>query len=261
MLVFVALACAPQSEVAQSDLDAAVERIDQLEAQVTALQAQTTALQAGLDAAAATPRARVIQTDTTIAIPGDYPDVSAALASLGDAVIASPAWVTLQVADGTYDATNAIAVDHRDGQRIAIVGNTADPSKVVLRFTGTTEGLFVVRGRALGQLAGVTIRGVTSQEGAPGVWVAESSALRCGAGVIVEGWSWAGIVADYNSSVRCDGAIARNNGGEGFLANRGSSLRARQATASGNAAHGFSATGAANADVRQSEAIDNGTET
>ena len=61
-----------------------------------------------------------------------FASISRALASIANKLIASGATVTIQVADGRYSLASTIAIDHPDGNKIQIIGNTAAETSVAI---------------------------------------------------------------------------------------------------------------------------------
>ena len=257
----------PANTVDAADFQAAIDRIDALEEDVRTLRGELAGLYAAdeaLDERVVTvedlsaSRLGYLDADLTLTIPGDQPDLVAALSWLQGYAISSDARVTLQLADGTHAFTQALAVDHRDGQHIEIVGNIDNPSRVVLEFTSTWEGLRLEQARALGGLAGVTVRAVNPQPLGVGMWIADGASLRCTGPVVVEGWTAEGVGVHRNASVWCDDAVVQDNGGEGFLVTAGSALRALDARSQRNGSHGYSARLGASMDVRGATSSING---
>ena len=198
----------------------------------------------------------LIDVDTTIAVPADYPDVSAALASLDGTFIAADAIVTITIADGTYAHAAPVEIRHPQGSNIAILGNLSNPDNVVLEFTGT-DGVVLDNGRTLGLLDGVTLRGTSVEKG---IHLSLDSALRLGPEVVVEmfgnnvqvndgstfyGDSLTvrdadvhGVVVQRGSNAYLEGATSINNGSLGIYATGTSTIRANYATVTGNGGTG-----------------------
>lgn len=260
-------ACPPPP--GEDQLEAANQRIDELEAEIEALRAAVGAIVGyddgelrglldGLDDRLADLESRrfvrLIDEPTTIRVPADHATLSDAMAWLRRHSLA--ARVTVQIADGTYTHTEGVDLGHRDGALVRIVGNTGDASRVVLQFNGTQDGLYLVRGRGLDGLSGLTIRGDGTTESV-GIWVGEGAALRCRGPVVVEGFA-DGMVAASASSLRCDGAVSRDNARAGFAARRTSSLRVHGSVARDNGGPGYVAVGGSSIEAPDAHASDNG---
>jgi len=268
-LVSIALLTACPAPPGENQLEAANQRIDELEAEVEALRAAVGAivgyddgelrglldgLDDRLDALESRRFVRLIDEPTTIRVPTEHPSLGAAMAWLRQHSLA--ARVTVQIADGTYTHTEGVDLGHRDGALVRIVGNIGDPTRVILQFSGTEDGLYLVRGRALDGLSGLTVRGDRTAESV-GLWVGEGAALRCRGPLVIEGFA-DGFVAASASSLRCDGATSRDNGRAGFAARRTSNLRVHGATSRDNGGPGFVAVGGSSIEAPGARAQGNG---
>lgn len=178
----------------------------------------------------------VVTTDTTLNVPADYATIEDALAWLGERLIAPDATVTIQLADGVYALTETLVVNHRDGSRIEIVGNLADPSRVELSFSGVS-GIEVSYGSALGYLDGVTLVGDLTPD-TDGVYVHRNGLLACGGNVVVEGFGADGFKADWGGVIIADDTTSTGNDG-GYYAINGSLISADRSEASSSRNTGY----------------------
>lgn len=190
----------------------------------------------------ATPEsARLIVDDIVLHVPGEFPSVQAALASLRGRLIMPGARVTIQVAPGSYPpagepaSMQGIVIDRPDGDGIHIVGVPEAPQTVQLRFAETT-GLTVQTGARLGGLSGVTLVGDRRGEEAlvhglhvlpgglavvgPGVEV-DDFAGTCvlvvagqldAAGLATSSCADDGITATQAGTIRCQDCVAEGHG-------------------------------------------------
>lgn len=75
------------------------------------------------------------------------------------------AWLTISIADGTYNISNQFFTNVTRTQSVQVVGDIANPAKVVLNFTGTkgtnTGGFTAYDGGRIGLIDGVTIQAPT----------------------------------------------------------------------------------------------------
>ncbi|MCA9518314.1 MAG: right-handed parallel beta-helix repeat-containing protein, partial [Myxococcales bacterium] len=232
---------------------------------------------------------RLITEPLTIRVPEDQPTLRAALRWLDGYAIASDASVVIQLADGHHDLGGQLEITHRDGARVSILGNPADPAAVVLDATGTS-GLLVRNNRALGWMEGVTIKG-DGTAGTFGVEARDGGVFRAGRSdgantapsIVVTGFGETGLGAYRGGLIVADFARLASNGLYGAELFEGGQIRARNAEATGNdvgfgaynggfmrvqgaSAHdntsgGFDVGGGAVMDARGATAEDNGTET
>lgn len=72
--------------------------------------------------------------------------IAGALASLAGKLIASGVLVTIQVADGTYNVASTLNIDHPDGDKIRILGNTSAETTVAITAIDTTAKTVTVVG-------------------------------------------------------------------------------------------------------------------
>ena len=75
-----------------------------------------------------------------------FASISKALASIAGMLIASGVIVTIQVADGVYTVASAITIDHPDGDKIQILGNTSAETTVAISSINTTAKTITVAG-------------------------------------------------------------------------------------------------------------------
>jgi hypothetical protein len=153
--------------------------------------------------------AHVISADTTYTVANET-ELIDALAALNGYLIASDVTVTIQLTDNTYVMPDTITINHRDGNRIEILGNTSDPSRVVLQFAATS-GIEVKEGAALGYLDGITIVGDGTSVDANGVYVHSNAFLECGPDVVVTDFAGYGFYAKDGGVLFAEGTTATNN--------------------------------------------------
>lgn len=173
-------------------------------------------------------------TSTTFATP------AAAVAAAQAVRIAPNAVLTIEIDDGTYTMTTPLAVRHPDGARLEIVGNTSDPSRVVLSFEGS-DGLVVDDGYVLGLLDGVTVQGDGAGTQKAAVRV-NAAMARLGPATRLTGFSGFGVWASTGAIVIAGDVQSTSQGVDGFFVDHGSVLEAPGATASSNR-HGVAASG------------------
>lgn len=163
----------------------------------------------------------LIVEDVTLNVPSDYSDINEALLYLDDKSISSSAYVTIQIADGTYSNYQTVYVSHTDGSQIKILGNASSPSNVVIEFASNQSGITCNEGSHLFSIDGVTLKGDGT---GTGVRASRNSSLAMGANVIIDGFH-TGINAVWGSQIVAGSGITiKNNGTHGVLANRATVL-------------------------------------
>ncbi len=97
-------------------------------------------------------------TSRTLLVPSQYPTIQAALDALRGVRLAAD--VTIQIAPGTWNATDVLQLDHPDGRRVSLVGGGAAPTDTVLT---TSQGtMFAVPpGRTFGTIRNLSLSGTT----------------------------------------------------------------------------------------------------
>lgn len=75
-----------------------------------------------------------------------YASIAKALSSIASKLIASGVIVTISVADGTYNISSTIVVDHPDADKIRILGNTSAETTVAITTIDTTAKTITVAG-------------------------------------------------------------------------------------------------------------------
>jgi len=180
-----------------------------------------------------------ILNDVTLNVPSDYGTIQEALDCISDKVIADGATVTIQVANGTYNSYQTINVSHANGDKIQILGDTVDPSNVVLNFATGTRGLTVSDGNTLGLINGFTLNG-TDSTGTTGLLASQSSSITCGASVVISDFQ-VGVYATRNSSIICNNIETSSNLVNGIYAEANSSVQAQNASSNSNGTYGVAA--------------------
>ena len=179
----------------------------------------------------------VILGDITLNVPSDYTSVATALDCISDKTIAEDAIVTIQIANGTYTNLNTIHVNHPNGDRIHIVGNTADETQVKLNFALDQSGIVVEDGNKLGLIDGLTLTGNTTSSSVYGVAASDSSTIIFGTAVTVDSFG-DGILSKGSSSIYCRSVISKNNANSGIAAYHGASIDANSSNSSNNSGDG-----------------------
>lgn len=215
-------------------LGAANAELAALRADVDAASADVADLGADVAAVAAS-AVVVLDSDLAIAVPGgDCAALQSELAALDFVRLGTGVTATLNLGDGVYACSSPLTLSHPDGERIAIVGDTTDPSAVELRFADSA-GIELVGPFVLGLLDGVTIAmdANTTTDDLHGVQAVDGALIRLGESVVVSGWSGDGVRADYGGIVRANGVTVSGTG-EGFAAVRLGLVVAGDALATNN---------------------------
>ncbi|MDT6992273.1 hypothetical protein [Burkholderia cenocepacia] len=170
-----------------------------------------------------------------------HPDRENTLASTIDGIaqwrILPGAMVQIHLGDGTYKIDRTLRIDHPDGVRIQIVGNTSAPEKVRLVWPAKTDGVYVGTGAALGRLDGVTILRETpggndngARDNASGLLAENAGVLQVGPAVVVDGFYY-GAQARYGGVIRARAVQVRHAGDAGFFAYNGGHIEAQESSA------------------------------
>lgn len=196
-----------------------------------------------------------IEDDLTLAVPTEHATVQDALDWLDGRWIHADATVTIQIAAGTY-ASDTIRIAHPNGDRVAILGDTADASQVVLTFSGVS-GVELGQGATLGALDGVTLVGDRVTPEVHGVYVYNGATLSCGPQVVVSDFGGKGFYAYQGGVIVAQHTVSVGNA-DGYVAMYGSYIDAFGALAVGNGSRGFAAIYNSQLNAGQSIADDNG---
>lgn len=169
--------------------------------------------------------------------PNGGTSLAAALAGIAQWRIAPGAFVVLKLADGTYWQAGTVHIEHPDGTRVQIVGNTEAPEKVRLIWAAHTDGIYVGAGQTLGHLDGVTLfRDIPggndngAKDNAVGLLAEDAGTLRAGPAVVIDGFYY-GAQARYGGVMRLRGTTVRRAGDAGFFAYNGGHIDAQRAKA------------------------------
>ena len=165
--------------------------------------------------------------------PSAAPSLEAALRGVAPWRIAPGGLVVLRLAEGTYVHARPLRIEHPDGVRLHIVGDTQRPDKVRLAWPEKTDGIQVGAGAVLGRLDGVTLSRWTpsgndngASDNACGLLAENAGVLNAGPAVVVDGFYY-GVQARYGGVVRAGGVTVRRTGDAGFFAYNGGHIEAR----------------------------------
>lgn len=179
----------------------------------------------------------MILVSTTLNVPSQYLTIQAALTSLANKRIGAGAIVTIQVADGTYNLTSGINLNHPDGDRIWLIGNQATPDNCVLMGPNppTFNGLSCTNGNVFGLADGFKINlpaKAVLANNYSGIYAGTGAVILLGPNIKVNNWYY-GINASYNAGILADYAQVSNAGDVGIWAFCGSQVQARYASSTG----------------------------
>lgn len=190
----------------------------------------------------------IISVNTTINVPADQPSISSAMAYLRGFTIAKGAIVTVQVADGTYVTNTGIDLNHPQGSRINILGNTSTPASCVISTTsGSALDVFTIsNGNTLGSIDGFTISRPTAGPQGTALLAINGAVLTTGSAISITNHYY-GIAARNGSSVFCRGVTVTGAGDVGIWAFNGGFVDCQNATSTNasdvvnNLGHGIQA--------------------
>lgn len=180
--------------------------------------------------------------DVTIDGINSYSDLTSALSYISDFRIPKGTSVTIKLSDATYTCTDTINIDHPDGKRIYIIGNTTTPSAVVLNFSAGKDGISCFDGQVLGLIDGVTLNGNTTSGLPVGIESASGSTINTGSNVVVKNF-YNGIFAYNNSTIICYGVTVQDCDGHGIAASYSSFIHCGNATSKNNLLSGITSWG------------------
>lgn len=194
--------------------------------------------------------------DVTLHVPSEYATIYDALYDLDEKTISKDVFVTIQVADGTYNMGHPVIVEHPYSHRIKIIGNITSASACILNFSNGTNGFEI--NTSIAEINGFKIQGVYGQ--GKGVFLENGSRANFGTSLEITSFEM-GIHANSNSSVYCNevevsqcskyGIYASNssyvsalssvmdNTRYGFCSNTGSAISTVGSTSKNNSSFGF----------------------
>ncbi len=179
----------------------------------------------------------IISENVVLSVPDDFNTINEALDWLDLKSISKDSIVTIEVADGTYSNYDTIVVDHPYGRQIEIIGNTSNPSAVVLNFANFTSGVSLLDGMVLGLFDGFTMNGGTNPGDSSGISAERNSNIKCGNNVVIDGF-YRGVFARWASFVQIKNSIVRNCVYTGLDSWSGSTIRADGSSVTGNGSNG-----------------------
>ncbi len=200
---------------------------------------------------------RRLTQDINLHVPSQYATLTEALRALDAYRIPSDVIARIHLAPGVHSFAQGVRIAHPNGDRIHILGDSDDPTAVVLDYTGFGGALRIGAGARLGYLDGVTLQGA-DLEGTVGVVVEANGTAFVGPNVEATGFGWAGFVAGASAFLHANGTRAFENPGDGYVAFEGGVLSANGATSEGNGHNGFTASSNASLQARGALAHDNG---
>lgn len=169
---------------------------------------------------------------TTLNVPSVYATIQAALDYIEDKTISAGSTVTIQVADGTYNLSAGLTINHPQGSLIRLVGNETTPANVVLSVAGAGfDCLTVSNGHTLGYLNGFkfykTVKALAA-DNTTAILANNGATIICGDDIVVDNWYY-GIAARNGSTIECDYAQVDHSGDVGIWAFCGSFVQCRNA--------------------------------
>lgn len=198
----------------------------------------------------------IISEDTTLAVPSDYPSITHALSYLDDKYINNGVLVTIQVNDcSSQTYYKSLEIKHMHGERIHIIGDTANPGACVLQFNGVS-GIKVSNNKTLGLLNGFHIRGNASGI-TEGISSSDGASVKLGGSMLVSDFN-VGLHASYGGKLYANNALISFNTNAGVLSEFGGFIRADSTESFSNGTHGFVAIDGGEVHAGASKANNNG---
>ncbi|MEO2215879.1 hypothetical protein ABGV49_02215 [Chromobacterium vaccinii] len=177
-----------------------------------------------------------------LSVPSIFPTIQSALDFCAKASIRGKGYVRIQLEDGVYDGLSTIEPQIAYGDRVEIIGNEANPDKVVLNFNSAGNngcGFLFLRGNSICRINGMTLNGNgwvshgvwADQSYGGGVFANYNSQVLVGGAMRINKFYY-GVSSRYGSAVRCEpGVIVTEAGDVAFHAFAGGSLDAQGCTA------------------------------
>ena len=179
----------------------------------------------------------------------DYASLQDALTAARKLAIRDNARLTIQVEDGTYTSSSQVLLNHNNGDRITVRGNTADPSKVVLKYTGASSFVALTAGNYIYTFSGFTLEGSGSGYG---LYLNQRATGWFG-NLIVDGFYYGVYVTDQSSAYLATGTVdIKNTGAYGVIVRGNSYIKANGLDVSDSGHTGMLITEAGVADVQSS---------
>lgn len=175
----------------------------------------------------------IIAKSMTLNVPAQYSTIQAAMDYLRGYTIARGVTVTIKVADGVYDYTSSVSLNHPDGEKIRLIGNTATPASCTLQTDGASNINLLVcsNGHKFGYIDGFYIHRLAKADLAKnvtGVLADAGATIFCGPNMEVNNYYYS-FAARNGSYMSCAGVTSRNAGDVGIWAFCGSMVYARNA--------------------------------
>lgn len=187
-------------------------------------------------------------------VPSVFPTIQAAATWVQNKVITEAGFCSIKIADGTYSISQVECHFPTGKDRVQIIGNQSDPSRVVINadMTNNQSAFLFQRGSGVFLIDGMTINGV-------GGWVSHGvwNSQCYGAGIMAAYGSYAiigphvrinkcyyGVSSRYSSTVFCQPGVQTTEAGDvGFHAFGSSSINCQgtQASYSGHTVEGLGA--------------------
>lgn len=159
-------------------------------------------------------------------------DLSKAISAVGDWSIPSNSRLVIRLPDGEHALLNQVVPKNLGGERLAIVGNPANPEKCRIVWEGREDAFYVANGNCLGLVDGVTVEhSRPASRGLGSAFLADVGGLiRCGANVQVRNFYY-GFQARYGGSILCNRTQSSYAGDANYFAFNGGHIQAEGARA------------------------------
>lgn len=159
-------------------------------------------------------------------------DLSKAISAVGDWSIPSNSRLVIRLPDGEHALSAQLVTKNPDGERLAIVGNIANPEKCRVVWEKLEDMFYVAAGHCLGLVDGVTVEhSRPASRGLGSAFLADAGGLiRCGANVKVRNFYY-GFQARYGGSILCNRTQSSSAGDANYFAFNGGHIQAEGARA------------------------------
>ena len=150
--------------------------------------------------------------------------------------------------------TDAIEIDHPNGNAIHIIGDVAAPNSCELQFQNAS-GFVAQNGHRVGLIDGFHVRG-NGRPDTNGIVADQDAAIHLGASMVVSNFN-IGLLAANHSSIYAHHSTVSNNRSYGVYALKHSAIFADNAMAASNAI-GFAASHGSTLTIAEAEDINSG---
>jgi len=182
---------------------------------------------------------KMITEDTTIYVPSQFPTIHDAMEWVESRVLL--AYVTIQVADGTYTTTSGYQIQHQNYAMVRFRGNPSNPGNCMLdtgtdhvfsvykgvlnamygfKFIGGGHGIMVAQGGIVHECRWIEMQGLSNN----GLHVVNNSSMPYCTDINIHNISQTGLYSYSESYIQCQNTTSQNNSQYGAVVSTGSKI-------------------------------------